>query len=322
MQKFKPQFRRLIFIDTRVRRGDYPNCATLAREYEANARTIARDIEYMRDMLDAPIEYDQGRRGYYYTQPNYMVPAINVSESDLFALCVAEKALAQYAGTPLYSTLDAVFRKLASLLPDDTRVSPSWLGTEYSFIPDSAATIDPEVWETLAVSLRGRNAVEIEHRKAHGEITKRVVHPYHIAAFRGEWYLIAWCSRRNEVLRFAVSRIEKACVCDGRYEIPAGFDFRNFLGESFGIMDEGEPFTVRVLFNSSQSPYVQERNWHPRQEVDLRADGSLVLSFPATSLFEVKRWVLSWGADARAIEPEKLAASIKAELMKSLGSYG
>ena len=56
-------------------------------------KTIQRDLDYMRYQLDAPIEYSAKHRGYYYTEPNYQLPAISVKESDLFAIYLAEKLL-------------------------------------------------------------------------------------------------------------------------------------------------------------------------------------------------------------------------------------
>jgi len=54
MPKFKPQYRRLMFIDRKVREGKYPNCAKMGQEWEVSSKTIQRDIDYMRDELDAP----------------------------------------------------------------------------------------------------------------------------------------------------------------------------------------------------------------------------------------------------------------------------
>ncbi len=321
MSKFKPQFRRLIFIDTMIRRGDYPNCSRIAKEYEVNARTITRDIEYMRDMLEAPIEYDKARRGYYYTEQTYMLPAIEISDSDLFTLCIAERALEQYVGTPLYEKLETVFRKLSALLPESVSVSASWLGEGYTFMPESSTAIKAGVWEMIATSLRGRNALEIEHRKAAGEVTRRVVHPYHVASYKGEWYLIAYCTKRSEVLRFAISRITAARITDAHYTIPEDFDFSRFMGESFGIMTESTPFTVRILFTGRAAPYIAERTWHEHQTIEENADGTLVLIFPATSIMEVKRWVLSWGAEAKVLGPEELVKEVIEELRSAAEKY-
>ena len=60
MQKFKPQFRRLLFIDRKIREGRYPNCTSLAKEWEVSVKTIQRDINYFKWELDAPANRDTG----------------------------------------------------------------------------------------------------------------------------------------------------------------------------------------------------------------------------------------------------------------------
>ncbi len=321
MSKFKPQFGRLLFIDKKLRAGLYPNSTGLAREYEVSPRTILRDIDFMRDMLDAPIEYDAEKRGFRYTEENYSLPNIAIRESDLFAICIAEKALEQYANTPLYDKLSSVFEKLRSFLPDSVTVRPGWIDNRFTFLSESFTAIDPAVWETVAEGLRASRHVVIAHRKAGGEATTRSVAPYHMVNFRGEWYLVGRCSLRESVLRFAMSRIRSAVLTDEAFEIPADFDFQKYLGSHFGIMTEDEDRRVTIEFSPAQAPYVEERTWHTGQIVTRKDDGSILLSFTTNSLFEVKRWVLSWGADARVIEPDSLARLVREELESALRRY-
>ena len=68
MKRTNTQCERQIDIDRRIRAGEYPSCPKLATEWEVDERTIKRDIEFMKDRLDAPIEYDRNRRGYFYTE--------------------------------------------------------------------------------------------------------------------------------------------------------------------------------------------------------------------------------------------------------------
>ena len=117
MSKYKPQHSRLLFIDREIAKGSYPNCSQLANDYEVSVKTIQRDLDYMRYHLDAPIDYSAKHRGYWYTEPNYQLPAISIKESDLFAIYLAEKLLTQYEGTPLYDSLRSVFRKIEESLP-------------------------------------------------------------------------------------------------------------------------------------------------------------------------------------------------------------
>ena len=123
------------------------------------------------------------------------------------------------------------------------------------------------------------------------------------------------------MLRFAISRIHKAELSTTAYKIPADFNFNTFIGSSFGIMTEDTEHSVKISFNETLAPYITERQWHPKQKIQHQKDGSVVLTFNTNSLFEVKRWVLSWGAGARVLEPESLIQQIQEDLKGMLESY-
>lgn len=65
----KSQMARVVAFDRLVRGGAYPNRAGFGVDYGISERTIARDIEFLRDRLEAPLEFDGDRRGYFYTGP-------------------------------------------------------------------------------------------------------------------------------------------------------------------------------------------------------------------------------------------------------------
>ena len=56
---------RIAFIDRAIRAGGWPNANTLARDLEVSARTVQRDIIFLRDRLQAPVEFDSHRHGYH-----------------------------------------------------------------------------------------------------------------------------------------------------------------------------------------------------------------------------------------------------------------
>jgi hypothetical protein len=55
----RPPLRRIMAIDQALRKQSWPNANTLSRSQEASARTIGRDIEFMRYQLRAPIAFGQ-----------------------------------------------------------------------------------------------------------------------------------------------------------------------------------------------------------------------------------------------------------------------
>ncbi len=311
----KPQHARLLFIDEKIRSGIFPNAASMAREYEVSTRTILRDIEYMRDMLGAPAEYDNSRKGYFYSEQNFFLPALDMKESDFFAICITEKALKQYENTPLYERLSSIFERLRDHLPESIRVNTTWIGAGYTFLNESHTHIDPNVWEIVSQALIRKSEIEIIHKKAGAdEGIKRIADPYHIVNYRGEWYLIARCHIRDTVVRFAMSRIESARILERTYSIPEDFSLDIFLGSSFGIMTDDAEYDVEIRFAPIHAPYIYEREWLQGQKLSGCHDGSVIISFKTNSLFEVKKWVLSWGAGVEVLNPEELIDMIVSEV--------
>ncbi|HIJ90378.1 MAG: WYL domain-containing protein [Desulfobulbaceae bacterium] len=326
MAKDKTQLLRLLFIDRKIREGMrsgiMANCRSMAAEYEVSAKSILRDIDYLRAQRDAPIAYDAANRGYYYTEENYALPALSLNESDLFAICIAEKALRLHEDTPVYRKLQKVFRKIEESLPDKVSIHPAWVEDKLSVIPEQQTRLEPEVWEAVSAGLSKNRTLAISYRKPGGrECTERRVDPYHLVRYQGEWYLIGHCHRREAIVTFAMSRIEAALLLAERFSVPEGFDHARYGGSQFGIFSGEHEVLVKVRFSREHAPYVLEREWHPRQTVVRKKDGSVVLGFPARHLYEVKRWVLSWGSGAKVLAPRELIESVQKELAAALADY-
>jgi predicted DNA-binding transcriptional regulator YafY len=118
-------------------------------------------------------------------------------------------------------------------------------------------------------------------------------------------YLVAYDHRSSEIRPFAVERISAAKPTNRRFEMPADFDFEKFSESAFNVI-WGEPQEVKIRFSPDQAPYIEERTWHPSQKIEKRADGSIDLTMRVANLWEIKRWLIGYGADAqvRKIAPD------------------
>jgi predicted DNA-binding transcriptional regulator YafY len=320
--KFKPQYRRLLFIDRKIREGRYPNCSSMAEEWEVSAKTVQRDIDYLKYELDAPIEYEPKKHGYYYTESNYKMPAINISESDLFSVCIAQRALKQFEHTPLYGKLVKIFDRIEQSLPSKVTADPAWIENRIFFSPEPATIVDTKVWETIARALRENRKMKMSHSAPgkSGQV-QRVVDPYHLVNFKGEWYLSSMCGLRESIRTFAVSRIKKAELLKDTFEMPEDFTREKMFGDTFGIIWSAEQHDVKIRFSREAAPYIEERGWHPKQKIVKKKNGSLEISFQTNHLNEVKDWVLSWGPHAKVLTPKLLANKVKTSLKETLAQY-
>ena len=113
----------MLAIHQAIQSGGCPNATTLASQLEVCAKSIHRDLEFMRDRLELPIQYDGSRFGYCYTEPVKAFPTMQITEGELFALVVAERALQQYRGTSFERPLLSALRKMEQSLPDTISLS-------------------------------------------------------------------------------------------------------------------------------------------------------------------------------------------------------
>lgn len=321
MGKYKPQHSRLLFIDKKVREGKFPNCGSLGEEWEVSAKTIQRDLEYMKYQLDAPLEYSAKHRGYYYTEEQYRLPAMDIKQSDLFGVYLAEKLLGQYRGTPIYNSLCSVFEKIEQSLPEKMSIDPAIDQSKFSVIPPFTTTINPTVWDIVITSLRASQRIEMEYKTPGSIPMTRLLDPYHAVRFEGDWYIVGHCHLRDEIRTFSLSRIATAKATGESFVIPSGFSFKKLSGSHFGVHWTDGEIQVKVLFSSSVADYVKERKWHPSQQIVDCNDGSVILSMTVNHLLELKRWILSWGAEAKVLEPKSFAREIQATLATAAEQY-
>ena len=240
-------------------------------------------------------------------------PAIEVSEGEIVALFVAQKALAQYEGTPYAKPLKTAFAKISDGLRD--RVSFSWsdLDSAISFRTAGRTTADIELFEQLSKAVLRQVEVHFDYKKLGGNgHERRRVHPYHLGCVENLWYLFSFDAERSELRTFALTRMKNMRVTKNRFRRPADFSVGKLLAQSFGVYtgSASTPQSVRIRFDSFAAQLVQERCWHESQEIKHLRDGRVELTFHLSGLEEVERWVLSWGASAEVIEPASLANRI------------
>lgn len=294
-------------IHQAIAAGGLPNATTLATELEVATKTISRDIEFMRDRLGLPIEYDGARFGYHYTQEVSGFPTLQITEGELFALLVAEKALQQYRGTNFERPLQSAFKKMASSLPDTISLHLADWDATVSFRTSAQPVLNLEVFDAIAKAAAHHEQIEITYRKPGRRDTEaRVVDPWHLANINGEWYLFAYDHLRKAVRTFVPARVQTVRVTGKKFTRPQKFSLAKQLEASFGVHSAEGDYDVVLRFNAQAADYVREKRWHPSQELRDLKDGGLELRLKLSSLVEIERWILGWGGSVVVVQPAEL----------------
>jgi len=187
-------------IDEMIRSGSYPSIDQLIRKAEVTKRTIERDIEYLRVMYKAPIEYDHKKRGYYYSEPSFFIKSVILTEGELFSLALFDRLLEQYCNTPLEAALRRIFDKIVRSLPDNVTVNPGALSPQINVVSDHQGQIDPNVFEGIFAALKTKRTINFDYRPLQKTtVARRTADPYHAICQRGNWYFIGHCHDTQNV---------------------------------------------------------------------------------------------------------------------------
>lgn len=319
----KVQRYRLLQIDEEIRSGKFPNATSLSKKIEVSSRPIQRDIEYMRDMYNAPIEFDAYKNGYYYTEENFYIKSVPLSEGELFSVALFDQLLEQYRNTPLENDLRSVFKKIEMSLPNKITLDSSFLQNQITFILDQMGTINPENFSKVFSALKNRHVLDFEYRPLQKTtwMTRRI-NPLHAVCQKGNWYVMGFCHDKKDIRVFNFSRMQNVTESKEEFDIPEDFNPDKYFDKEIGIwLSATKKYTVELLISAEIGTFALERSWNKNQKIEQREDGSVWVSFETTQLPEVKRWVLGQGKTVKVLGPDELIAQVKEEVAVVLGMY-
>jgi predicted DNA-binding transcriptional regulator YafY len=303
----RPPLERMLRIHQAVQSGKFPNASSLAQEIEVATKTIHRDIEFMRDRMNLPIQFNVARNGYFYDGEVSAFPTLQITEGELFALVVAEKALQQYRGTSFERPLLSAIKKMEQSLPDTISLNLEPI-------------LDLKIFDTLARAVAQRQQLELDYRKpGAGKAEARIVDPYHLANINGEWFLFAFDHARADIRKFVPARIRGIQPTGKTFERSKKFSLEKELRDSFGVHSGEGEFDVAIRFSARAADYIREKKWHESQRLQELKNGGVELHLKLSSLIEIERWVLSWGGDAKVLKPRELAEAVWQSAKKIMG---
>jgi predicted DNA-binding transcriptional regulator YafY len=314
---------RLLQLDTLIRSNQRHTVESLAKAVERSDRTVRSDLAFLRDRLGAPLLYKKAK-GYHYTDPDWRLPSITLSQGELFALTLGARMLESYAGSAYAEELKGAIARLAERLPEQSWVDLQQLAEERILFRSGVETnLDPEVWRNLEEACRQQKTVQMTYYTASRDATgDRKFDPYLLHIYRGtNPYVIGFCHKRQTTRWFRVDRIRHLECLSDKFVRDPDFDAKAHLEMIFQHEVGSKSFAVAIWFDGATAPYIRERRWHQSQTLEEHPDGSVTLGMTVRGLNDLKRWVLGYGKGAIVREPPELVALVKAEVAGMIERY-
>ncbi len=298
------------------------SAAHIARQVGVSKRTAYRDLEAMSLDGGLPVWEEGGRWG---LGADAFLPPLNLTLGEATTLFLAARVLAKTSDEQDPELIGA-FVKLAQVLPDV--LAEHIRATADAFAATPTNERFTRVFRTLTQAWAGRRVAVIDYDAGAYDPEKgrrrARVRPYALepSALTHALYLIGWDEGREALRTFKVERILEASLTPETFAPDPAFDHAAELRRAWDIIADQPLETVVVRFTRGVAKRVAETRWHPSQELEPQADGSLLWRARVAGLREVKIWLLGWGADAEVLEPAGLRAEVADELRRAAALYG
>lgn len=278
---------RINWIDARIRAKRYPNCRTIAEQFEISTRQASRDIEYIRYSMGAPIAYSSKKNGYYYTDETYILPAHLITCQDKQAL--------NYLAYQYKTIGDEQALRLADFF---SRLTGEGLlkNSSGNFPIFSVKSKEVDIFLTLRRAMESRWKVELDYVNIQNKRSRRVFCPYKLFTKNNIQYVVGYCERRQEIRIFRISRIRDIRLTKMTFQISPLFS-REEYGQTISFQIR-QPYIAQIRFtdpvdlkalkltNRSVGDLVFEIDFYRSQDIL-----SILLSLPGEFIILSPNWL-------------------------------
>ena len=299
--------------------------AVLKDKLGISPATLKRDLDYMRDRFNAPIEYDREANGYRFGKPRsgprYELPGLWFSGQEVHALLSTLQLLDNLQPGLLEGQVTPLVDRLRAILGKGDH---SWEEVEKRiriFQPERRETKAAH-FSVIAMSLLKRTRLWIRHyNRDQDRETEREISPQRLVHYRDNWYVDAYCHLREGLRSFAVDAIRAAELREARAKEMPKAELDEYLASGYGIFAGRKVEWATLKFSPRAARWVSTQNWHPQQRTRVDKDGSYILEIPYSDDRELVMEVLKYGADAEVVAPAKLRKRVAESLGAAIERY-
>ncbi|MES2536824.1 MAG: WYL domain-containing protein [Pseudomonadota bacterium] len=289
---------------------------------EVSKATFKRDLEYLRDRLNAPIVWDREAGGYRYKKPGigdkFQLPGLWFSASEIHALLTMQQLLTSLGPGLLTPHIEPLLVRLRMLL-DSEKVPLDTFAKRIRIQRLKARSYEQEHFLPVVSAVLQRKRLVIDHHnKFRNETIRREVSPQRLNHYQENWYLDAWCHVRNELRRFALdAMLDVSNSEDAAIEIPE-HDLIATLDSGYGIFSGKDLEWAELAFTGERARWVSKEIWHPEQTSRVADDGTYYLRVPFTDKREFSMDILRHVPAVTVISPTWLRDHVREKLQQAL----
>ncbi len=333
MAKTKDQFLRFRIIDRQLRRRSWVKTSTLKAAIEGilmenvDERTIQKDIKAMKEdtrlEFNAPIEYDNARKAYKYTDRNYSILNFSIGEQEIHALQFYASSLKVYSEYGIFKHFTNAIEKIVEGITIKSKLknkkdSDLIIQTDSIVAPGGTNYLEP-----IIQAIDEKVEVEFQYKKFGENLAKvRIFHPYMLKEYRNRWYTTGFSVKEEEIRTYALDRIVSLGVTSRAFDRHQEFDPTTYFTNVFGITRANASVEyVKLWFNPSEAHYIRSLSIHPTQKIIKDNRTGLTISIEVIPCYELYEFILGKTPGVKVLSPAHVVQEIKHKLAEAINFY-
>lgn len=330
----KEAFIRYRIIDRLLRntKKTYPSMDDFIEEMEEklgktfSESTIQKDIKAMKqdNLLGymAPIKWSKREGGYYYSDSNFTITEIPLSEKDVDSLEFAATVLQQFKGIKMFSDFEATVDKIFNAINVNSLLTEEEIEDTIQFekVPYFKGS---NLIGKLLNFIKDKECIRIKYQKFNSEDTKtHQIHPYLLKEYRNRWYLLGMNAKNGFINTFGLDRISDIEKISMPFKYHETFSSKTYFHHAYGITTfDGKPEEIHLAFNKIQMAYVLTQPLHETQEIISETENELIIKIKVGLTVELTMDILSFGENVKVLKPSSLKKEIQSKLQNTLSQY-
>ncbi len=314
-------------IQNLLRSRHFVSMQDFMSELGVSRATFKRDLEYLRDRMCAPIVYDRDQKAYGFDPAVadsmlWQLPGLWFSADELQALLTMDRLLGDLQPGVLSELIAPLRKRLRGLLESGEH-SAEDIARRIKILSMGSRRVAPAHFRTIATAVLTRKRLSLRHqRRQDGEVIDREVSPQRLVHYRDNWYLDAWCHKRQALRTFGLDAIETAMVVPDKEVKEINDDtLERHYASGYGIFAGSATRDAVLQFGASSARWVSRETWHPEQVGTPQLDGTYLLQFPYSQEPELVMDILKYGADVQVLAPESLRKAVAEKLRAAAKLY-
>jgi predicted DNA-binding transcriptional regulator YafY len=306
----------------------------LQAELGISRRSVYRLLDTLKD-LNFPLRDDRAASGlgdvwklnqeYLTNLPDMRLQDLKLTKEEIILLFFLFTRANVFKNTELEKYLQTLKEKLDIFLPENLRHPKAMTKLDDIFIPSGENLGDysnqEDILDDITDSIVHLNrCIVTYHSFIYNEVKRFQIDPLKLFEHSGALYLFARVIDFDSISIITVKRVRHITVIDKHFDFPEGFNPEEIL-DSASELIIGEPVSARIWFSADAATTIKSSTWGIKQEITEQPDRSIVLSISTSGILDIKKWVLSFGSEAKVIEPRFLIEEIEAEIERMRSTY-